>query len=235
MPVLPRPSSVANLSYPSLDPAAFAEFVNMRGYDVTWSKAMPCPNRDPNQPEHERLNCSLCDRAGRIFYDTKVTRMLVSSLSAQPTYMQTGLYESGSAMISTLPGEHLSYQDKIVLHASRIRYSQVLPVAQGQVLFKLRYNALSIERVVANSGSVLTGWECASDGTLRFSNFPKAQFLSVSYMHQPVYIIVDLLHRVREARVLDGVNNAMAEFGTQGVGKIEFSEFDAQVGGHVQS
>jgi len=204
----------------------FIDTLNKQGYDVRWSKAMFCPNRDPDQEDHHKLDCDLCDFNGFVYFDPIELKALVTSYGTKQLFMPESRYEPGTAYFTTLPEHKLSFWDRIELLTAKTRFSEVTSMASfAGATAQLKYPALSIEKIITNVGKEIPNDSAVvlKDGRIRFSERPVDDFFSISYFYHPTYIMIDLLHSVRDSRItIVGGDDKEVDFPSQAVGRLEF-------------
>lgn len=211
---------------PEFSELDYTDLVQNYGYDVRWSKFMACPNFNPEMPEHHMPDCALCDHAGRIFYDIQTTRMVASSFALKPEFAMQGRYEHGTVYFTTLPGDQVSYRDRIELLTSRMRYSDRILLREGQLTYELRFPVLALDAARTNLGAVvnLSTLHVEKNGTVTFASLPPgADFVSVAYDHHPVYTVVDVMHVIRDSRTTKLNQDVPTAFNRQVVAQLEFT------------
>jgi hypothetical protein len=200
----------------------FKKAINSHGYYARWSKASICPNKDPNQDDHHIINCSFCDKNGFIYYDPIDIRVHVTSFGEKQLFMPESRYDVGTAYFTTLPEYKLSFWDKIELTTAQARFTQVLKV-QG-ISYKLKYPALTIDHVITNRNVIVPNSEIAiqTDGTITFGSTIPGTYFSICFLYHPTYIMVDLLHQIRDSRNTVLTIDKELEYPSQAVGKLDF-------------
>lgn len=209
----------------------FAREIKDHGYNARWSKAALCPNRDPTQEDHHRIDCRLCDHHGFIYYDPTDIIVLITSLGQKQMFLPESRYQPGMAYFTTMPEFKLSFWDKIELTKSEARFTQVIKVIFGQTTYKMKYPVISVSLAMTNSGVVIPTSSITVDtnGQIVFAanSIPDGTaFLTVSFRYRPVYIMIDLLHQVRDSRITvlntDPNKDQELEFPSQAVGQLDF-------------
>ena len=208
-----------------LDTPEFERVILQHGYDARWSKACLCPNRDPHQPDHHRVNCNICDHHGFLYYDPVETKAIVTSLGKKQLMLPESRYQPGMAYVSTLAQHKLSFWDKIELLTAETRFTQVVPLgAQLTKTYTLKYPATEILGVFIDDGDRAPAGAYSIDeaGRIVFSARPQGNFISVSYKHHPVYILIDILHHIRDTRITVMAEDKEIELPTQAVAQLDF-------------
>jgi hypothetical protein len=226
MPIQARASTVQDprVRRVEFDLDGFEQQLDEHGYFVRWSKAMMCPNRDPDQEDHHVINCTLCDTNGFIYFDPKDVIVLVTSYGMKQLFMPESRYEPGTAYFTALPEHKLSFWDKIELLDASTRFSEVKRVVPVGLNYRFRYPVLSIEHLANDNGKPfsITSAIIQSDGSVTFSEKPPGSFFAISYFYHPTYIMIDMLHSVRDSRITVRSKDVEADFPTQAVGRLEF-------------
>lgn len=223
MPLADAPSSLLQARRAEFDRSDFARLIRDHGHDVRWSKATLCPNRDPNQEDHHRLNCNVCDDNGYVYFDPTDTRMFMASFSDRQTFQAALMYEAGQVYVTAQPDEAVSFWDKIEVLDSTARFSEIVKLTTATT-YKLRYAAVSVARVVNNLGAVIaaTTYRLDTAGQLVFTTLPAGAFIAVSYTYRPAYIVLDMIHHVRDARQTEQCADVMRPFPVQAMAKLDW-------------
>lgn len=210
-----------------LDPKLVDALGQQQGYRVSWEKALPCPRRLLKDNSKHDFNCTVCANAhGLIYFDllTAYTdalsragtelRMVVVSIPLHTQNMDGGVVLPGSALISMPVGIKVGYKDRITLLESKIRVTEVVKRGAGST-DKLKYAAIptsvdaaaGLVRVQAGNPvstiySSPTQVFANADGDVQWvsGHGPAVgQYYSVMYWRRPAYIVMDILHAVRDS------------------------------------
>lgn len=208
---------------PRIDPVAVDELAQHQGYRVQWEKALPCPRRLLKDLAKHDFNCPVCENGhGMVYFDPITTytdakglaaqelRMTVVSIPLHVQNMEGGVVLPGSALISMPVGIKIGYKDRITLLDSKIRVSEIVKRGTGTT-DKLKYPAITLAQdataglVRVQSGTttytVPTQATLTVDGDLQWvggAGPAKDDFYAVMYWRRPAYIVMDLLHVVRD-------------------------------------
>lgn len=235
MALQPRPSSLQGTTdRVEFNLTKFRQEIVDHGYEVTWSKASLCPNRDPLQDDHHRLNCAFCDENGFLYFDPITDiRMHFTSFGLRQLFMPESRYEPGQVFVTALPEHKLSFWDKIELTHSKARFSEVKEGQGSTVTYQLKYPVVSLTHVFTSDGDSL---DVASitvnpNGTIDLpSSYAVGTFLSFTYEYRPVFIVQDLLHHVRDRRQTTLGTDTLTEFPVQAMAKLDFLVRDEGLG-----
>ena len=216
---------------PRLSQEITEQQIRTMGYNVLWRKAMVCPNRIETKYNHD-LNCTVCDGTGFLYEsddEATTTIALITSISMHQEFMSMGRFDAGMARVTFLPCDKLSWWDKIEMLDSTVRYTEVI-VRTDEVTDKFKYKVLSVSKVVDAAGTAYTE---VTDFTINDTTGElewitgqgpaEDVYYSVIYECRPIYIVLDMLHHVRDSNVLKGTGTAeRAQFPIQAVCKLDF-------------
>lgn len=200
------------------------------GYEVVWEKAQYCPFLRGPSPKAHDINCKLC-HSGFLYFDSKPTQMLVTSLAVSQQYFAYGRFDSGKVQITAYPEFKVSFWDRITLTESRARQSELV-LRQRGANDRFKFNPVCIERIVWATGEQT--FEIARDedfaidqttGELEWitTHRPGADtYYSAVYFYRPVYIVMDVPHHSRDSKIptLAG-QDITYEFPVQVIGQLD--------------
>lgn len=224
---------------------AFLQEILTKGYPALWEKNTVCPNAVGDVNQH-RIDCTLCDGKGYVYYDAVPMRCLITSISLKEMWKESGRFDLGTGMITTEPGVRLYYWDRITLTDSMVRYSERLQ--RGSLLSeRLKYAPVvpSLRPPVDNPlkeplpfvppfiyclDQTRQGWHHNLDFTVSGNQIQwvtgrgpaEGMFYSLAYFFRPVYIVLDLVHHFRDSPVGPTGPHDMQVFPTQAVARLEF-------------
>lgn len=230
MPIATRPSSLAGTRGSELSLEEFKKRIDSFGYFMKWEKAALCPNRDPTQPGHHRLNCTQCDENGFVYFGAKNICGLITSFSTMQRFLPESRYEPGTAYLTTFPEDKLSFWDKVTLTKSTMRFTEVIKTVPQQLTYKLKYPVVDVEYMANNLGAVgnvegdlveATGGNLVFDSTV-----DQGAFFTVSYTFNPVYVVIDLPHHVRDSRNFVDGSDLQRDYPRQATIKLDFLQRD---------
>jgi hypothetical protein len=208
----------------------FIKLLEERGVDVLWEKAIVCPYRKGPSPQDHDINCTACAN-GYLYFAEESTRMLVHSLSVSENYYAFGRQDLGKATITALPEFKMSFWDRISLLDSRMRYTELVLRQVGGLIDRPKYRPLEVEHLVWVDPRTNTARTFAegddflinSDGELRWLSTTRPDAgtpYAISYFHRPQYIVLDMLHHVRDVRDPDDV---VREYPVQALAQLDFN------------
>lgn len=202
----------------------FTQLIKVHGYNVCWEKAAYCPFlRGPSPKDHD-INCTTCS-GGFIYFDPKLTKMTVQSLSLSQQYYAYGRFDSGRAQITAFPEFRVSFWDRITLCDARVRHRELVKRSRSTLSDKMKFPVLSVEYIAWGDDDVLEvaqlgDYTIADDGSVTWqtTHRPGADtFYSIVYFYRPVYIVLDLTHHLRDETAANGQRY---EFPNQFVGQL---------------
>lgn len=211
------------------DRDAFTAALANKGYAVTWEKAAYCPNRGAISRREHKINCTLCDGSGFVYFDATDTRMLMTSMNLNQSFNAFGRWDSGTQMVTALPEMRLHPYDKLTLLNGVVRFQELLRRQPGTLRDRPKYTPLCIEYLswVDRDGALAT-FEEDVDFTIDSSGFlvwstqvrrpDDNQLYSIAYTYRPQYVVVELMHQHRDSTI-DGVHY---EFPVQAMAKLEY-------------
>ena len=209
----------------------FAELLRAQGYPVIWEKAVHCPfRRGPNPRDHD-INCPSCDGSGFVYYDAVPTRMLFQSIKLSENYYAYGRHDSGTSMVTALPGHHVSFWDRLTLVEAETRFTELVYRDPNVLSDRLKFNPTRVDHVIwadrAGKSQVLTNFEVSTDlglvwlGTQRPDD---RDYYSVSYFHRPEYKVIDLVHQIRQAQGVDDLGDKTSQdYPVQVIAQMSFA------------
>jgi hypothetical protein len=224
MPLRTAPSTLKQAGRSEFDLDEFKRSITQHGYTAVWTKAALCPNRDPAQEDHHRISCELCDHHGFIYYEPTDIKVHITSLGLKQLFLPESRYQPGMAYFTTLPEHKLNFWDKVQLTTAKGRFSQVLKLSSTRK-YKLKYPALALQYAVLDNGTTLPVMSIGIDdaGAITIpTGVPSTGFLSVSFFYKPVYLLIDLVHQIRDSRLTEWTEDKEAEFPNQAVGQLDF-------------
>jgi hypothetical protein len=180
-------------------PEAFNTLISEKGYDVLWEKMTHCSWRSPQDPTRHDINCGQCDN-GWFYYDPRTIRVALMGLNRSQSFMQQGMIQHGSAQMVTASENEIGFFDRITLLNSYMRFAELVVRTSG--VDSPRYPAIKLLDVRDKSRAYTQGTDFKlSSGKIEWLGGagPSANVTySVSYNFNPVYVITDLPHDIRD-------------------------------------
>lgn len=213
------------------DRDAFTRFISDKGYDITWEKAVLCPNVSGAglSPRDHAIGCRICGGGGYVYVDAITTKMLMQGIRMNQSFFAYGRWDVGNMLVTAEPEFTIDYFDRLTLGNGVGRYTQRLVRQPGAAVDRLKYAPLCFHYVAwVDRSNMLVPF--IADVDFRISadgssvewfgvNQPDANsFYSVCYDYRPRYVVLDLVHHHRDSTI-DGQHYA---FPVQAVAKLDF-------------
>lgn len=209
----------------------FTRFIADKGYDVTWEKAVLCPNAPGTglAPRDHAIACPFCDGRGFIYVDATPTRMLMQGIRLNQSFFAYGRWDMGNMLVTAEPEFTVDYFDRLTLRNGIGRFTQRLVRQPGAVPDRLKYAPLCFHHVagVDRSRRLVTftqgvDFQVTADG--ESIEWPGASqpdaggFYSVCYDYRPRYVVLDLVHHHRDSTI----GGQHYQFPVQAVAKLDY-------------
>ena len=211
---------------PSIRGAAFDQLLNNRGIRFIHKIAAPCPNMNTLSDNNHEPECPFCDQSQILYVQQKEIWGVLSSNTLEKMYEVQGVWEVGTAVI-TFPTEYtdgvqadFNVFDQLECPDFEVRLSD-LKEYDGSGSTGLKYNIVKIWNITSISNGVLKTYIEGTDfnisgGNIVWINEPQynsieeiGEVLSITYIANPVYNVLQTLHELRVTQELvDGVKTA---------------------------
>jgi len=172
--------------------------IRQMGYPVKWEKASDCPCLSKGGSGQPDFNCPLCRGKGRYWFDPIFIQGIMTNVSEEVRYNQTGEIIAGLNYFTTLPENKLSIWDKISNEYSQIRYSEIIEKKEHNVKDRLRFKPITISSLRTVSEVYQKGIDFTVD-TEGYVNWEggglepnRGERYSVDYTTRPSWLVVDL-------------------------------------------
>lgn len=127
--VTPTPAPVGKDSpQANLIKGKFDTLIWQQGYDVIKESAIKCPCKSENT--NQQSNCKNCGGVGWIFLNAKKTKMIMHSMNLNTKFKEWSEQNMGTASISCLAEDELSFMDRITTLDGNAIFSEVLFVRE---------------------------------------------------------------------------------------------------------
>ena len=215
------------------NPGEFDKLILARGYDVLYDKAMRCPCM-VRESGNGSPSCVNCKGLGWFFIDRQKTRMFVTNKGQskrQENWQETDL---GTASITSRATDRLTFMDRVIMTEMEAVHTEVLFMERrenGQLFSYTIYNPIEIELAYLFDGNESKLIKEIPNEVFDLSYFEKGVIafnennkyvqtffknndtlkLSIRYLHNPVYHIVDVNRDLIKTR---GINCQNTEFKT---------------------
>lgn len=188
----------------------FDALVDNKGYDVIWEKAVPCPCSKRQQPESI---CRNCQGTGWVFINPLQIKAVGQSINKTTKYKEWSQELLGTAAFTVRSEYHLNFMDKLTIINSSSPQSENLLVFElgGELLARTIYDIQTVREIYKYSGAISKLSLLSEDQFGIQGNFIKfvqnslvpGDSITVTYMHQVVYYVLDLNHDIRNTITLD--------------------------------
>lgn len=194
-----------NSPQPQFNVQEFNDAIWDKGYDVFVEKGMRCPCINEGDNVHSS-SCLNCGGSGWFYIDRKETRMLVQSITRITKHQQWSAKDIGTASLTVMAKDKLSYMDRVILRELESWYSQVLYFhenddADDLFAFTL-HNPIEVLHMYLFKGAgqkhqiLEQGTDYTIEGskiTLNYATFSVLEkpTVSIRYSHNPEFYIMD--------------------------------------------
>lgn len=208
--IVPKPISKFRSAHAEFDKNEIESLILDRGYECVFEKAHLCPCKS-KESDH-RNTCKNCGGSSWFFVNPTDTRMSITSIMsdgkfAQAQWIDWGMIDSGSAMVTALNGDKLSFMDRITIKTATAEHNQVVYPSFNDdetALFAFtKYNIKSIDFIGLFVGvdSPIQKLELVDDYTFHDNVIVLAAqhhgltdpSITIRYIHHPVLHVVDVL------------------------------------------
>lgn len=208
----------------------FDAIVWQKGYDVILEKAIECPCR--NRPDGQALSdCRNCGGSGWVFYNPVQTRMVIQSINKDTQYKEWSKENLGTAKISALNEQQLSYMDKITILNAVQTLNETLFFKQhsdGVYRAMSTYKIIDIVDIFEFVDSqhplkVLTenDYTIVNERWIELSNVTEQYpTISIRYTYNPIYHILDINRDVMTSKKLIAGKDINKDFPVSAVGRV---------------
>ncbi len=208
--IINKPLATQNNVYADFNKQETDGLLVDRGYGVIYEKALLCPCKD-EQATHQMI-CKNCGGIGWIFANPTRTRMVLTSIQSDGKFSNAmwvdwGMIDSGSVVISALDTDKLSFMDRITISDAIAEHSQILYPKltddSTQLFAFTKYNIRSVEYVglFIDVDTQLQRLEYETDYSWhdnvivlndQYNNLENPA-ITIRYRHNPVFHVIDVL------------------------------------------
>lgn len=191
----------------------FDALVDNKGYDVVWERAIPCPCSHRQSPHS---TCKNCQGTGWTFINPTQIKAVAQSINKDTKYKEWSMELLGTISLTVKSMYHLNYMDKIVLIGAESPQSENLLVKRYKTdyyvntiykinsvfeIFKFVSENEPLSRLKEGEDFLYKGNKILFNTEMR-----EGDSISVTYMHNPQYHVLDLNHDIRQTIVLDNLS-----------------------------
>lgn len=221
----------ALLPDPSIKGDAFDQLLQNRGIRFVHKIAAPCPNINVLDDNNHDPECTFCDNSQMIYVQEKEIWGTLSNNSLEKLYEVQGVWEVGTAVI-TFPTHYPDSEDQadfnifdqLMCPDFQVRLSDIKQY-DGTGVTKCKYPIVKAFNITSISAGVLKTYALDVDYTIdedgniewitgqepSYDNIADiGEVLSITYVANPVYNVVQTLHELRVTQeLINGVKTAV--------------------------
>src|SRR5699024_9138242 len=108
------------------------KLIDDRGYRVQWEKSFLCTCRNPMTKAPDP-SCRICHGRGTAYLPAKDIVVAIQNQEKSMQNMDLGLYDSGTAIGTSMPDSAITFRDRITLPDVEIQHSLVFDVTQKRI------------------------------------------------------------------------------------------------------
>lgn len=192
------------------DPSRFEKLIYDKGYEVYVEKALRCPCL--NIATGQALTtCQNCLGFGWFFINRKQTRLVAQSLNFDKKYENWSEVTHGTARITARGVDRLAFMDKLIMIELEAYFSEVIVLKEnnGKAVAYPVYTPLEIQEIYSFVGTdkklgiVPETDYTIVDNSIQFIDKYKGKkdyTISIRYIHNPVYHIIDMNRELMKVR-----------------------------------
>lgn len=191
----------------------FDALIDNKGYDVIWERAIPCPCAS-RQAAHS--SCKNCQGTGWVFINPTQIKAVAQSINKDTKYKEWSMELLGTITLTVKSMFHLNFMDKITLIGAESPQSENLLVSKygssyyARTIYKIN-SIFELFKFVSESSPLQLLQEGKDyhfeDNKIIFdTDIKEGDSVSVTYMHNVQYNVLDLPHDIRQTIVLDNTS-----------------------------
>jgi hypothetical protein len=186
-----------------------------KGYRVIQEKVLQCPCK--SKRTNQQSNCKNCGGTGWLFINPNETRMVLRNMNENTTYKAWSEENLGNVNISVMNKDRLTHMDRITLIESEANFNEIRHFRKSQddkIFAYCSYHIKKIDYVglFVNETTKLTrlteGIDYTFDGNRLFLTDKyladwiddNTYSVTVRYIHQPQFHIIDINRQVANSR-----------------------------------
>lgn len=185
------------------DVPAIRKLVTDMGLEVLWEKSYLCTCRNSGMTGAPDTSCPICKGRGIAYLPATTVKVAIQSQDRGVTNSDLGLYDSGTAIGTTLPESRITFRDRLSIPDVEIDQSMIFDVTQKRIDkgMWLSYDVKEITLAVTNGGKNIYIDEDYTIDIEKNLFFPRAHLLgknvSLNIVTTLRYIVIDLLKESR--------------------------------------
>ena len=210
-----RQPDLSGMPSVNFDKSSADATIYQKGIPVIVEKAYACPCRSKGS-DSPLPSCRNCGGSGFVFVNPTEYRIVVSSINR--TYkgrVQWSEELSGTMSVTASADTRLAIMDKLTLPLSMSVYNQIIhmqmhPDDNRFGYGYLAYAPINIESVFMFSSAdekLIRVDNYSIDGNIMLIEGSSDKAVSIRYTHSPQYLIMDIIHDIRDTVVGDDYKN----------------------------
>lgn len=127
-----KPSLVEKTARLEFNKPGIDKFVSDRGIKALWERSWYCTCRNPKTLAPDPT-CPICLGRGVAYGVAIPTKIMLVNQKKGPMGMELGLYDSGSALATSVAGDAISYRDRLTIPEVKVYQSMIFNVTPDRV------------------------------------------------------------------------------------------------------
>lgn len=191
----------------------FDALVDNKGYDVIWERAIPCPCSARQQP---LSTCKNCQGVGWVFINPTQIKAVGQSINKDTQYKEWSMELLGTISLTVKSMYHLNFMDRITLIGAESPQSENLLVKYHEGFYYVNtiYKINSIIDIFEFVDQyeplrlLVEGedYRFEENRVIFLKGLSEKTSVSVSYMHNVQYNVLDLPHDIRQTIIMDNMS-----------------------------
>jgi len=204
----------------------FDNAIENQGYNIEYQYHITCPCVSMNTMSGWTIEggigspnpvCPTCKGTGKAYIETINTKAIIHSIIQRPReYTEAGRIELGTIMVTPKSEIKLNYFDRLRLVDEEFVVNELIS-SNTEHIYILQHNPLTIKKVLMYIPNIqdpktsivqelifnedFTVDLAKSTITLKLSSYPSKYNLSVLYLGNPWFYIIDVIHHARGRRI----------------------------------
>lgn len=213
------PASQLQQMQVQFDDTKFNAAIDSKGYNIVIEKALRCPCEANG--EHAKSNCQNCMGSGYFFINPLKTKAIATGINSNTKYKEWSSELIGTISLTVRDDgvENLSFYDKITFTDKVSRYSEIVNLRQNDddedfvfttykvkeitEIFIFVSPTQKLRKLEKTEYSINAINPCVIDFNIATVPTDFNRTITVRYLHQIQYNIIDLPHELRASFQLD--------------------------------
>ena len=207
-------SSESTIGYLRLDfdKGQFDALIENKGYPIVWERAIPCPCSCQGESAN-KTSCKNCAGTSWVFINPLEIKGLITSINKDTKYKEWSVELLGTFAVTVNSKHRLNFMDRVTVLGSRTIHSETIrvkrssektfirtiyPIIEIVDVFKFEDVYKKLKLLQFEVDYTFSGNQIQFLGNIKFDDT-----ITVTYLHQLQYHILDLNHDVRNTVVLN--------------------------------